>query len=66
MAKPDIPHVRVSFAYEHRYRCVNVENVIKTKGGWWVIVGRDLDRGGNYRSFRVDKIKGKIHILEPA
>ncbi|MCA1839907.1 MAG: hypothetical protein ABR585_12835 [Gemmatimonadaceae bacterium] len=63
MPKPDIPMVPVTFAYEHRYRRVNVENVIKTKGGWWVVVGKDLDRDGAYRSFRVDRIRGKIHIL---
>jgi len=61
--KPEIPNVPVTFAYEHRYRRVNVENVIKTKKKYWVIVGRDLDRGGAYRSFRVDRIQGKIRIL---
>lgn len=64
MPKPDVPHVPVTFAYEHRYRRVNVEAVIKTKKGQWVIVGKDLDRDGAYRSFRVDRIKGAIHLLD--
>lgn len=58
------PYVPVVLAYAHTYRRVNVESVRQSKDGHWLVTGRDLDRGGEYRSFRVDRIKGRIHILK--
>jgi hypothetical protein len=58
------PYVPVVLAYDHSYRRVNVESVHQSKGGHWLITGRDMDREGEYRTFRVDKIKGRIHILK--
>lgn len=58
------PYVPVVLAYDHSYRRVNVESVRQSKDGHWLVTGRDLDRGGEYRSFRVDKIIGRIHILK--
>jgi hypothetical protein len=59
----DKPSVRVCFAYEHQYRVVDVERVWESKEGHTLITGRDPDRGGEYRSFRVDRIKGKVRIV---
>lgn len=55
--------IPVVFAYEHRYRRVDVERVWRSKEGYWLLTGRDHDREGEYRSFRVDRIRGKIHRL---
>lgn len=57
------PYVPVVLAYDHTYRRVNVERVWRSREGHWLITGRDLDRN-EYRTFRVDKIKGKIKILK--
>lgn len=56
------PHVPVVFTYEHRYRRVDVERVWRSKEGHILLTGWDLDRD-EYRSFRVDRIKGKIRRL---
>lgn len=52
--------ISVVFAYEHRYRRVDVERVWRSKEGHLLLTGRDRDREGEYRSFRVDRIQGKI------
>lgn len=52
----------VVIAYEHRYRRVDVERLWQSKEGNWLITGRDPDRDGEYRSFRLDRIRGKIHL----
>lgn len=59
-----IPYVPVVFAYDHEYRRVDVTSVWRTNAGYWVLSGKDLDRNNDYRTFRVDRIKGKIKILE--
>lgn len=56
--------IPIVIAYEHRYRRVDVERVWQSKEGHWLITGRDHDRDGEYRSFRVDRIRGKIHLLK--
>jgi len=56
--------IPVVIAYEHRYRRVDVERVWQSQSGHWLITGRDLDRDGEYRSFRVDRIRGKIRLLK--
>ena len=63
MTEQTKPRVPVVFAYEHRYRRVDVERVWTSKEGHVLITGWDLDRD-EYRSFRVDRIKGKIRRLE--
>lgn len=60
----DEPHVPVIIAYEHTYRRVNVTRVWQSKDGHWLITGRDLDRDGEFRTFRVDRMHGKIKILK--
>lgn len=56
---------RLAFAYEHRYRVVDDARVRVTKDRNLIIVGIDPDKG-EYRSFRVDRIKGKIrHVPRP-
>jgi hypothetical protein len=54
--------IPIVIAYEHRYRRVLVERVWQSKEGNWLITGRDPDRSDEYRSFRVDRIQGKIHL----
>lgn len=56
--------IPIVIAYEHRYRRVDVERIWQSKEGNWLLTGRDYDREGEYRSFRVDRIKGKIHFLK--
>lgn len=57
--------MRISFAYEHRYRVVDDPAVKVTKDRNIIIVGIDPDKG-EFRSFRVDRIKGKIrHVPSP-
>lgn len=56
-------NVRVCFAYEHRYRVLDVERVWTSKDGNELITGTDPDKG-EYRSFRVDRIKGRIRVVE--
>lgn len=58
------PHVRVCFAYDHQYRVVDVERVWTSKDGNELITGVDPDKG-EYRTFRVDRIKGKIRLVKP-
>ena len=59
----EVPFIPVVITYEHRYRRVDVERVWLTKDGNWLMTGRDHDRDGEYRSFRIDRIKGKIRLL---
>ena len=57
--------MRLCFAYEHRYRVVEDATVKFTKDRNIIIVGIDPDRQ-EFRSFRVDRIKGKIrHVPGP-
>ncbi len=56
---------RLAFAYEHRYRVLDDAVVKITKQHNVILVGIDPDKG-EYRSFRVDRIKGKIrHVPKP-
>ena len=59
----EVPFIPVVITYEHRYRRVDVESVWLSKDGNWLMTGRDHDRDGEYRSFRIDRIKGKIRLL---
>jgi hypothetical protein len=54
---------RICFAYEHRYRVCDVERMWTSKDGNDLITGIDPD-AGEYRSFRVDRIKGRIRIVD--
>lgn len=53
---------RACFAYDHRYRVVDVERVWESKAGDTLITGVDPDKG-EYRSFRADRVKGKIRVV---
>ena len=55
--------VRICFAYDHRYRVLDVERMWTSKDGNDLISGIDPDVG-EYRSFRVDRIKGRIRIVD--
>jgi len=55
--------VRICFAYDHRYRVLDVERMWTSKDGNDLITGIDPDEG-EYRSFRVDRIKGRIRIVD--
>lgn len=55
--------VRVCFAYEHRYRVLDVERLWTSKDGNDLITGTDPDQGGEYRSFRVDRIQGRVRVV---
>lgn len=55
--------VRLCFAYEHRYRIVDVERAWCSKAGDHLITGVDPDKG-EYRTFRVDRIQGKVRVVE--
>ena len=55
--------VRICFAYDHRYRVLDVERMWTSKDGNDLITGIDPDVG-EYRSFRVDRIKGRIIIVD--
>ena len=55
--------MRLCFAYDHRYRVVDDATVKVTKDRNILIVGVDPDKG-EFRSFRVDRIKGKIRNVE--
>lgn len=54
---------RACFAYDHRYRVVDVTRVWQSKAGDTLITGIDPDKG-EYRSFRVDRVKGKIRVVK--
>jgi|RhiMetdeSRZDD1v2_1073273.scaffolds.fasta_scaffold757141_2 predicted DNA-binding transcriptional regulator YafY len=56
---------RLCFAYEHRYRVLDDWTVRVTKDRNVLLVGVDPDKG-EFRSFRVDRIKGRIRRLAPA
>jgi hypothetical protein len=61
------PHLPVVIAYEHRYRLVLATRIWQSKAGNWLVTGLDPDRPdeqGNpqYRSFRVDRIRGSIKL----
>ena len=53
---------RACFAYDHRYRVVDVKRVWQSKAGDTLITGIDPGKG-EYRSFRADRVKGKIRII---
>ncbi len=55
----------VCFAYEHRYRLVLVQRVWRSLSGKILITGLDEDRN-DYRTFRVDRIKGKVRVVPGA
>lgn len=57
-----LPGQRACFAYNHRYRVVDVKRVWRSKAGDTLITGVDPDKG-EYRSFRADRVKGKIRIV---
>lgn len=54
--------MRIVFAYEHRYRVLDVERVWRSKDGNDLITGIDPDKG-EYRSFRVDRIQGRVRLV---
>lgn len=57
--------VRITFAYEHRYRVLDVERVWTSSEGNELVTGIDPD-AGEYRSFRLDRIqRGKVRIVGP-
>lgn len=61
--EPVIPGQRVTFAYEHQYRVLDVEVVRETKDGNWIMTGVDPDKG-EYRSFRLDRVmRGKVRVV---
>jgi proteasome accessory factor B len=53
----------VSFDYRGERRRVDPA-VLRFHGGWWYVVGYDLDRVAP-RTFRVDRIDGDVHAEEP-
>lgn len=55
--------VRLCFAYEHRYRVVDVERAWLSKDGNQLITGTDPDKG-EYRTFRVDRIQGMVRVVK--
>lgn len=56
---------RLLFAYEHRYRVLDDAVVKVTKDHNLLLTGFDPDKG-EFRSFRIDRIKGKIrHVPKP-
>lgn len=53
---------RIAFVYNHRHRLVDDPEVRFTKDRSLIITGTDADHG-KVRTFRVDRITGKIkHI----
>ena len=59
----DESRVRLTFAYDHQYRVVDVERAWTSKEGAQLITGVDPDKG-EYRTFRVDRIQGKVRIAK--
>lgn len=55
--------VRLCFAYEHQYRVLDVERAWLSKDGNQLITGVDPDKG-EYRTFRVDRIQGKVRVVQ--
>lgn len=55
--------MRIAFAYEHRYRVVDDPVVRFTKDRNIIITGIDPDKG-EVRSFRVDRIQGKVRHVK--
>lgn len=58
------PHVPVVIGYEHRYRKVLVTRVWQSKEGNWLMTAWDPDvedGEGGWRSFREDRLIGKVH-----
>jgi hypothetical protein len=58
------PHVVTVIGYEHRYRKVYVTRVWTSSQGNWCITGWDPDAEageGGWRTFRVDRLNGKVH-----
>jgi len=56
---------KVTFAYEHRYRVVEItRGPWQSKNGNWLVTGIDQDRltedGHGIRSFRIDRITNKV------
>lgn len=52
------------FAYEHQYRVIEQFHVKQSKAGDWLLVGVDPDKG-EWRSFRLDRIKGGVRLAIP-
>jgi proteasome accessory factor B len=53
----------VAFAYRTERRRV-APAILRFHGGWWYLVGYDLDRGAP-RTFRVDRMDGEVVVDEP-
>ena len=53
---------RLCFAYEHRYRVIDVTAAWVSKDGHQLITGVDPDKL-EYRTFRVDRIEGKVRLV---
>lgn len=64
---PDFPpHVEVTIGYDHRYRVVYVTRVWTSKEGNRCMLGWDPDAEegqGGWRTFRVDRLNGKVHFV---
>jgi predicted DNA-binding transcriptional regulator YafY len=62
----DTPSIPVVIAYEHRYRKVFATRVWRSRAGNWCVLAWDPDVNegdGGWRTFRADRIQGKIHML---
>jgi predicted DNA-binding transcriptional regulator YafY len=55
---------RIAFVYNHRHRLVDDPEVRFTKDHNIIITGTDADHG-KVRTFRVDRIDGRIKHLVP-
>jgi len=53
----------VSFDYRGGRRRVDPA-LLRFHGGWWYLVGHDLDRGAP-RTFRVDRMEGEVSAADP-
>lgn len=54
--------MRVVFAYAHQYRVLDQFHVKTSAAGDDLLVGVDPDKG-EWRSFRVDRIQGRVKIV---
>lgn len=57
---------RICFAYDHRYRALDVKRIWHSRAGYELITGIDPDKD-EYRTFRVDRIaRGKVKVVHRA
>lgn len=55
----------IAFVYNHRHRVLRDPEVRFTRGFDLIITGTDVDHG-KVRTFRVDRITGRIKHVAPA